>query len=1565
MLGRALLVPAILVAILVTEGLPARAEGPNLAEREYLITTWQTDDGLPESTVTGMVQTPDGYLWIGTFNGLARFDGVSFTVFNRATTPELLSPEIVNLHLDRTGRLWISTTQGMASVKDGQWRDYRHGSGWVGDYVRAFAESTTGELYAANFDGSVVRLRGDAFEALPPPPCDPLLGVFPNVDLAGTLWVVAPKFIGRFVHGTWESVIPIATWKDDLLLGAVRSHDGDLWVVTRGWVRKYRGAQLVFQAPGPGAVRGAWQVYEDSAGAVWVCSDSAGLYRFTREAGWRRFGTDDGLVYNGVRAIFEDREANLWVGTSGAGLQRLRKRIFNAWGVAQGLRERIVKTVAENRRGDILLGTHGQGVVRVEQDGVHSVELPGQQSAPYVYSLLVDNKDRLWVGSYRDGLHVVEGNSDRVFNVDQDGSFRPFRRGDEMFVFSLFQDSRSRIWIGSQRGLSVFDGGAFKTYLLPAVTALHSVRAIAEDPLTGAIWAGYHGGGLYRVANDRLAPVAEARELARDAIAALRIDRDGTVWAGTEDRGLACLRDGRLTRITERHGLPAPGIAAILDDGLGSLWLGSNRGVVRVARQDLEDVVNGRKPTLDGQVFDTNDGLPTWECSIDSQPSAIRDRQGRLWFGTSRGVGMVDPRSLKLNTMPPPIVIEEVKVDGVRVGGSEPFNTTHPRLALVPISVPPGGKRIEIHYTGLSFQAPEKVRFRYLVEGLDKDWNDVGNRRVAYLQDVEPGRYQFRVKAANNDGIWSEGETVMAFTVRPFLWQTWWLRTLVLVGLVSATALVASRVVQHRLQVRIERLEQQKALAREQARLASVLETTSDLVAFCDALGELLYLNPAGRRMLGIEPGADLGGRKLVGIHPQWAAERVTREGIPAAMSAGLWSGETALVGSDGREVPLSQVIAVHRTADGTVEFFSTIARDISERKRAGEELLRRERQLAEAQQIAHLGSWEWDLATDTVRGSEELYRVLGLPPREGPLAGEAFRRHFHPADRERWVRAADETVATGRSLNFESRILRPDGSQREVLIKGEIHRAGAGQTPRLVATTLDITEMRQAEQRIREQAALLDEARDAIMVRDLEGRIRFWNKGAERLYGWTAAEAVGRDAARLFLRAEGSDLRDALCVTLEKGAWSGELPALTRDGRAIVVEGRWTLVRDPTGHPSSLLVIDADITAKKKFESQLLRAQRMESIGTLAGGIAHDLNNVLTPIVMATEMLEATVTDDRGRWMLTTLQENAQRGADMVRQILTFARGVDGERITLQPRHLVRDLEKIARETFPKAIRVSADIPADLWPLCGDATQLHQVLLNLCVNARDAMPHGGTLSITGYNVELDEHDASMDPDAAPGRYVILRVSDTGTGMAAEVVERIFEPFFTTKEVGQGTGLGLSTSLAIVKSHGGFFSVRSEIGQGTTFNVYLPATAESVDEPEVPVERVDLPRGHGELIVVVDDEGAIREMARETLESCGYRVQTAGDGAEAVALYSQSRGEVAVVVTDMRMPLMDGPATIRALRKLNPRVKVIATSGLKDGVDDSAALGSIHAFLQKPYTAERLLATLKRVLAAR
>ncbi|MBV8885518.1 MAG: response regulator [Chroococcidiopsidaceae cyanobacterium CP_BM_RX_35] len=665
-------------------------------------------------------------------------------------------------------------------------------------------------------------------------------------------------------------------------------------------------------------------------------------------------------------------------------------------------------------------------------------------------------------------------------------------------------------------------------------------------------------------------------------------------------------------------------------------------------------------------------------------------------------------------------------------------------------------------------------------------------------------------------------------------------------------------------------------------------------------------------------------------------------------------------------------------------------------------QLQRSEERLKIALEATCMGIWELNSLTGEVVWSQSLELLFGLDP--GAFAGtyEAMLEQVHPDDLGSVTQSITRTLEQRSYYQVEYRILQPDGSVRWVASEGRVFDDDAGKPVRVIGATQDISERKQteaalrqvkdelelkvaertaelvsvnrqlqleleerqrADQKIQEQAALLDVATDAILVCDLNNQILFWNQGAERLYGWTAESALGKNANELLYKEVLPQLLDVHETVTQNGEWQGELPQVTKQGKEIIVNSRWTMVRELEGQPKSILVVNTDITENKQIEAQFWRAQRLESLGTLASGIAHDLNNVLAPILMSVQLLEMKLPDQQSQRQLKILEANVNRGAALVKQVLEFARGISSERTILQVRHLIWEIEQIAEQTFPKSIEVYTNIPSDLCSVSGNATQLHQVLMNLVVNARDAMPNGGTLSICAENLFIDAYYTRMHLEAKVGTYVVITVSDTGTGMAPEVLERIFEPFFTTKKFGHGTGLGLSTALGIMKSHNGFINVASEVGKGSQFQVYLPAVSGTLLQPAQDRELVAT--GHGELILVVDDEVPIQEITKTTLETYNYKVLIAKDGIEALALYPQYQKEIDVVLMDMMMPSMDGATTIRVLQKINPQLKVIATSGVvsNDKVAEAAGI-DVQAFLSKPYTARELLNTINGVLSA-
>jgi len=557
------------------------------------------------------------------------------------------------------------------------------------------------------------------------------------------------------------------------------------------------------------------------------------------------------------------------------------------------------------------------------------------------------------------------------------------------------------------------------------------------------------------------------------------------------------------------------------------------------------------------------------------------------------------------------------------------------------------------------------------------------------------------------------------------------------------------------------------------------------------------------------------------------------------------------------------------------------------------------------------------------------------------------------------------ESLTTGKSqrqIKLTKTIVRHQRTE-EVVLLVSTERIQLGHTIRLLMCQEDITKNVRADEQIRSQAALLDITGDAIFVRDFTDRIIYWNEGAHRLYGWTPAEATGRTSNELMLDNMPFESARALQTVQQHDEWSGEIKQKSRDGRELIIQSRWTQVREPDGQPKAILVVNRDITEKKKLESQLLRSQRLESIGTLASGLAHDLNNVLAPIMMAVQYIKDNAEDEGMKACFQTLETCSRRGADIIRQVLMFARGVEGERILLNPKHLIQEMQRIANETFPRSIEINMRIAKQPCVLLGDATQIQQVIMNLCVNARDAMPQGGTLTIGLEPKELAAAGVAIHPKAKPGSYVVISVTDTGTGIPPELVDKIFDPFFTTKPLGQGTGLGLPTVMGIAENHGGFVHLETRLGAGTTFFVYIPAAPGDAAIGEKPGGQNNQAQGKGELILVVDDEPSVRKLASAILSRNGYRTVTASEGREGIKMYEQHQKNIRLVVSDLMMPQLDGPGMLRGLRALNPNLRSIIITGLgeENRIAEARAAGA-DLILHKPFTADQLLTDVKQLI---
>ncbi|HEY3662924.1 MAG TPA: PAS domain S-box protein [Chthoniobacterales bacterium] len=759
--------------------------------------------------------------------------------------------------------------------------------------------------------------------------------------------------------------------------------------------------------------------------------------------------------------------------------------------------------------------------------------------------------------------------------------------------------------------------------------------------------------------------------------------------------------------------------------------------------------------------------------------------------------------------------------------------------------------------------------------------------------------------------------------------------------------------------LRDERKEAETKLREFMRQHELILNSTGEGIHGVDLEGKITFENPKAVELLGWAKGELIGQPAHATVHhsdPDGRSHSV--ESCPIHVS--MEQGKTRRVTNDifwrknGRSFHVDYVSAPLRSDEGKIIGCIVTFRDNTEQFMSEQRLKLQEQQYRLLFETNPNAMWVFDPK------NLQILAINEAATRQYGYSREEFLQ-LHLTD----LRLPEEQPALLAAMSSPEVPAHFSGEFRHLTKSGTLISVAIFSSPLIwdgvsarMVTAIDFTERKRDEQRLREQTEIIDRAHDAIIMRNYDDlRIVFWNKGAERLYGWTAAERVGLTDVTVL--ADRSDIDLVMKSLRATGEFNGELKQLTKGGDELVADVRATLVRDEAGVARSILLICSDITEKTNLEMQLLRAQRLESIGTLASGVAHDLNNILTPILVGAQML-----DDHGdpdaRVALDLIMASAERGANVVKQVLTFARGIEGIRVALNPRHLIEEMADIARNTFPKSIQVTAKCDDDLWSIRGDPTQLHQVLLNLSVNARDAMPDGGSLELAAENVEVDEALAATIPGAALGPHLLLRVTDTGAGMSSQTIEKIFDPFFTTKETGKGTGLGLSTTMGIVKSHGGLLAVRSQPRGGTTFRIFLPAI--DAEASAAPTDLAGFKTGHDELILVVDDEELIRQVTKVALEENGYRVLEAKDGPEAVTVFAHHADAIRVVFTDIMLPFMDGAEVIRAIKRIRPDALIIAASGEDDSkvLERLEGLG-IAAFLPKPYGIAKLLSTVSEV----
>lgn len=782
----------------------------------FFFQTWQTDDGLPQKHITSVVQTRDGYLWLGTYNGLARFDGVRFVVFNAANTPGLTSSRVTALCEDSRGVLWLGHDAGeLTRVRDGRFEPVPLVTQWPGGAIAAISEDGRNDVWLLHQSGLMVRVRDG--ETVPPEPGLTAATVLSLIrDSEGTLW----RAHGGRMHIAGAPAlahISKAPPDNDFIVRGCASRDGGFWIAGGDRVRRWdgKGRESNWGAV-PWGNSFVTAMLESPDRQLWVGTLGQGVFVLSPGGRFTQFTRTNGLSHDWVRSLGTDREGTVWIGTGGGGLCAARERRVVMVESPDGWQGRGVLSLCAATNGAVWIGTEGGGVYRLHNGGWKRFGEREGLTNLFVWSVFEDAQGRLLAGTWGGGLfQLVDGHFVHPSPL----------AGETVPVTSLLSATDGGLWAGTQRGLIRVKGGKVERYAQDWLRP--DVRTMAEDK-DGAIWFGMSGGGLGRLKGGDMKRFDRADGLPGDHVWSLLAEEDGTLWIGTFGGGLCRWRNGRFATIGPREGLPNNVISHLMDDGLGRMWMGSYGGILRASKQELNQCADGRTKSVTFFVYGKADGLESLETAEGLKPGSCRTPDGRLWFPTSRGPAVVDPANVRTNPLAPPLVIEEMLVDGVsgfefpvssadagaQSGQHEARNTEHGTLR-----IPPGRQRFEFRFTALSFVAPDRVRFKYRIEGLENDWVETTERAVHY-SFLPPRDYIFRVIACNNDGVWNQTGAALALTVLPHFWQTWWFRLAAALTAATGVGAAVRGITRRRYRHRLERLERQRAIEKERARIA-------------------------------------------------------------------------------------------------------------------------------------------------------------------------------------------------------------------------------------------------------------------------------------------------------------------------------------------------------------------------------------------------------------------------------------------------------------------------------------------------------------------------------------------------------------------------------------------------------------------------------------------------------------------------------------------------------------------------------------------------------------------------
>jgi PAS domain S-box-containing protein len=1656
---------------------------PHKAISQYTHSNWQTEEGLPQIAVQCITQTSDGYLWIGTQEGVVRFDGVKFTVFDRANTQGINHNSIRSLLQTADGSLWLGTEGGLTRMYRGIFTVYTRTDGLANINVADLYEDVQQNLWIATSGGGLSVWKNGQFTTFTMKDgllSNDITSVTGGND--GTIYIGTDAGLAEFSNGSFTTYTTDDGLADNNVRAVYYSPDDVLWVGTSAGLCRFKNGKWKTFTTKDGLVNNQVRsIRQDHDGNLWIGTNGGGLSRMW-DTQISSYTTYDGLIDGYVLALYEDSEGSFWVGTVSGGLHRFRDGSFVVYGEKEGLAQDNTRAIYEARDGSIWIGADIHGLTHFK-NGTLKIQMGSPAIANNGARGICEGPDgTLWIGTYGGGLSRLK-----------DGKFTTFTEKNGLandIILCLFITKDSTLWIGTRDGLSLFKNDKFTNYTTNQGLASDVVRMILQVR-DGSVWI-CTDGGLNRFHEGTLTKYTTENGLSYNMVYSIFEDGNKALWIGTYGGGLNRFKDGRFTVFTTKQGMYDNAVFQILEDNQKYFWLTCNRGIYRVSEKELNEYADGKIQSVHCTVFGTTDGMRSAKCNGTSQPAGIRARDGRLWIPTMKGVAIIDPARLDRMNHPPPIFIEQVLFD----------KQLTPDDSLVQLG--PGKGELEFHYTALSYAAPKLISFKYMLVGYDKDWIDAGTRRIAYYTNIPPGSYTFKVIACNNEGVWNLDGASIGVDLDAYFYQTnWFLGLSVLTALFAGLGIYRMRVLDiqrherelvqlvddptKNLQEEItERKLAEEALRDSEEKFRTFAEQSPNMI-FINHNGNVIYANAKCEEQMEYTKeefySPDFNFLKItapesVELLKKAFSKHTRGEEVPAY--------EYTILTKHGKRIDV--IITTKLIPYENRKAILGIITDITERKKAEESLLKFRLGIERSSDAVFITDPS-GIIIFVNPAFEQLYgysfqESVGNTPRilkSGTLSSEDYKRlwttllsknvvsgeivnktkdgrlvhiegtnnpilddqgkiigflgiHRDITDWKReeeklqqsfsLIQATLESTADGILVvdrigtitNYNAQFVKMwnipenimvDGKDREainfVLVQlkspkdfvsklkelyshpekesfdvlefkdGRIFERYShpqridGRPVGRVWSFRDVTQRKLAEEQLQESEEryrrLVESSPDAIAVHS-EGKFVFVNSAAIKLIGAVnESQLIGLPVLSVIHPDDVDVVRQRIFIgmTERKALPPMEEKFVRLDGSIVEVE----VISLPIifqGKPA-MQVVARDITDQKKLQNQLLQSQKIQSLGTLAGGIAHDFNNILAIILGYSSTLEKNRNDaQKHAEGIAAINQAIDRGAALVRQILTFARKTD---ITFEPLSipdLLHELLSMLKQTFSKTITFTQTYTPDLPDIIADRTQIHQTLLNLCVNARDAMPNGGSITIKAEQRTKEEVSRRF-PSATQETYVCISVTDTGMGMDEATCARVFDPFFTTKENGKGTGLGLSVVYGVMQSHHGFVDVESRMGEGTTFYLFFPVSPMA----ERPMDEVQLgkekPSGGTETILFIEDEYLILKVIRRLLKSYGYSVYVAADGEEALEVFARHRDEIDLVLSDVGLPKMSGIDVFKKLKEMDPHMKVVLASGffepdLKFSLHQLGAKG----FIQKPYSNDEVLRKLREVL---